>query len=126
MKRLSASWREGTTHQRTYIAVVDSTPEGSKVHRIRIRSYAGEAVQPKDDPDRFFDAICSHLSVGVESERAVALAEAECPPPAKAHPKLLDSVAIANFDEDSQIVRAIQCLIGRETNTTSVLVTRLY
>ena len=125
MKRFSANWREGTTHQRTYIAVVDSTLQDSKVRRIRVKSYAGDADRPQDEPEKFVDALYSRLGEGMEPERAIAMAEADFPISEMPQPKLLTASAVANFDNDREIVRAVARIISRSPNATSIVVSRM-
>ena|ERR1700722_5347178 len=125
MKRFSGIWQAGAAHHRTLLSVVDSTRPGSQVRRVNIRSYASEADCPKDDPEKFIDALYAHLGEGMEPEHAIAIAEAECPLAEFPVPKLLTSSAVANFDDDSQIIRAIERVISLETNSTHILVTRL-
>ena len=68
MKRFSGNWQEGATKHLTFLSVVDSTRQGSKLRRVNIGSYASEADSPKDDPTPFIDALYSYLAAGMEPE----------------------------------------------------------
>jgi hypothetical protein len=50
----------------------------------------------------------------MEPERAIASAEAESPPLSAVHANLLASAAVASFDDDNEIMLALERLIGQE------------